>query len=675
MSDDTRFDQFLTWIQAFDPHLLENEAEVESKFVVPLFQHLGYPEGCRRPQYPLKTYEPGTGRRGRKPTIDQIYFSTPKPEEQTEGTSLIIVEAKEPNETHLDDVLEQARFYGYHLTPLFLVVTNAHRLLVVKRHGFRGEERILDVTIRELRESAMASLLYHQLRFDVVRRLKEQLIDDITHARYVDLMSALEGHPDLRDQLAKGDFERSRTQEGRRLTVIEPKVAVVCDLPLAFGDGACRITFSNLLLQGLTCHLTHRQILESLMTGLDTPPHWGTRRFLRKTENRTFEAKLGQTTVILSEQEAKELCTCIDVVCHAYKDILVSTEDTLQTWDYLPVSIPESQLHRFNILTVEPWLWNLMLQFAQEFDIFEGTSPWHIFDRGNDRLRVLYNRDVEHVLIYPSYGPSYLPKREVDLLYCVKEDQLLAIEEKWSGPSWRQVVGPRGRWTARYTECWLVKKFIPHVLTYYAKQQPEGARQPPYWSFRFLSERRVSLARASTSKHLAPYLHLIQGTLHIYGDCQIPASLLRPYYAALTDLVRHIDPSKLAPRYIGYIHGYVSGATHLANCEQFQAPEEEDFLTSEEPGDDLDQEVEEVSPIREVNGIIDSLSEHVRRIHLVEHESSQVADYLSCAFIALLEDGTIHCGQEHLNAAKDAVLPLLDFSRFEERYVLRPPWE
>ncbi len=675
MSDDTRFDQFLTWIQAFDPHLLENEAEVESKFVVPLFQHLGYPEGCRRPQYPLKTYEPGTERRGRKPTIDQIYFSTPKPEEQAEGTSLIIVEAKEPNETHLDDVLEQARFYGYHLTPLFLVVTNAHRLLVVKRHGYRGEEQAFDVTIRQLQEQATASQLYHQLRFDVVKRLKEHLTDELTHTLYIDLMHALDGHPDLRDRLAKGDFGRSRTQEGRRLTAVEPKVAVVCDLPLAFGDGACRITFSNVLLQGLTCHLTHRQILESLMTGLDTPPHWGTRRFLRKTENGSFEAQLGQTTVILSEQEAKELCTCIDDVCHAYKDILVSTEDTLETWDYLPVSLPEFQLHGFKILSVQPWLWDLMLRFACEFDFLEGTSPWHIFDAGRARLRVIHNREIENVLIYPSYGPSYLPKRTVDLLYCVEEDRYLAAEERESALSWKQAVGPKGRWTARYTERWLINQFIPQVLAHYPTQKPSDAHQPPYRIVHSSSERRVSLARVSVPKHIAPYLDLIQGTFHIYGDCQIAASLLRPYYAALTELVRHIDPSKLASQYISYIHGYVSGATHLANCEQFQAPEEEDLLTSEESGDDLDQEVEEVSPIEEVHEIIDSLSEHVRRIHLVEHESSQVADYLSCAFIALLEDGTIHCGQEHLNAAKDAVLPLLDLSRFEERYVLRPPWE
>ena len=50
-------------------------------------------------------------------------------------------------------------------------------------------------------------------------RLKEQLADDLTHARYVDLMHALDDHPDLRDRLAKGDFERSRMQEGKRLTV------------------------------------------------------------------------------------------------------------------------------------------------------------------------------------------------------------------------------------------------------------------------------------------------------------------------------------------------------------------------------------------------------------------------------------------------------------------------
>jgi hypothetical protein len=76
-----------------------------------------------------------------------------------------------------------------------------------------------------------------------------------------------------------------------------------------------------------------------------------------------------------------------------------------------------------------------------------------------------------------------------------------------------------------------------------------------------------------------------------------------------------------------------------------------------------------------MNEIIQGLDEHVRRIHLVEHEGSDVADFVSSALIALLEHGTFHCGQEHLNAAREAIRPLLDLSRFEERYVLRSPRE
>jgi len=279
--------------------------------------------------------------------------------------------------------------------------------------------------------------------------------------------------------------------------------------------------------------------------------HWGTRRFLRKTENGSFEAQLGQTTVILSEQETKELCSCIDDVCHAYKAILVSTEDVLQTWDYLPVSMPGSQLHGFTILTVEPWLWKLMRRFAREFDFLAGTSPWHIFDRENFGLRVHHGQEVEHVLIYPSHGgkPVYLPKETIDLLYCIEEDQ-----------------------------------------------------------------------------------------------------------------------------YFGYIYGYVFGAARRANRVQFQAASEKEHSASQEGGGDRHQEDEEVSPAQMMNEIIEGLDEHVRRIHLVDHESPRVADFVSSALIALLEHGTIHCGQEHLNAAREAILPLLDLSRFERRYILRPLW-
>lgn len=679
ITDDTQFDQFLAWLQAFDPSLLSNEAEVEAKFILPLFKYLGYPEGCCHLQRPVKVYDPdGRVRNGR---IDQIYFSVAKREVQDAKTSLIIVEAKGPGETHLDAALAQARSYGEQLSPLFLVVTNAHQLLVVKRHLYRGEEQVLDVTFPQLQEQATARRLYRELHFDVLKPLKAQLADELTHTLYVDLKHALDDHPDLRELLAKGDFKPSRTEGGRHLTVIMPKVVIECDLPLAFDDGACSIRFSNVLLQGLTCHLTHRQILESLMTGLDTQPHWGTRRFLQKTEDGSFEAQLGETTVILSEQEAQELCICIDIVCHAYKAILVSTEETLQTWDYLPVSMPGSQLHGFAILTVEPWLWKLMQRFAREFDFLAGTSPWHIFDRENFGLRVHRGQEVENVLIYPSYGgkPVYLPQKTIELLYCIEEDQYLASVEHGDHLSWKQMVGPNGIWTAQFTEDWLVNQLIPQILAHYPLRSsllwhPKRTRRSPYEAVHSLSERDIPLAQVSIPTQLAPYLHQIQRWFHIYGKCQVAASLLRPYYTTLTEVVRHIDPLQLGSQYFSYIGGYVFGAAQRANREPVRITEEEGSASSD-VGDNLRQKVEDESPAQMISLIIEGLDEHVRRIHEVEHESPTVADFVSCALIALLEHGTIHCGQEHLNAAREAILPLLDLSRFEERYVLRPPWE
>jgi hypothetical protein len=274
----------------------------------------------------------------------------------------------------------------------------------------------------------------------------------------------------------------------------------------------------------------------------------------------------------------------------------------------------------------------------------------------------------------------YLPKETVDLLYCIEEDQYLTDMERGDQFSWKQLVGPNGIWTAQYTEHWLINQFIPKVLAHYPLRSgllrhPRHTRQPPYWTVHSLRDQKVPLAQVSIPAQLAPYLHQIQGWFHIYGDCQVAASLLRSYYSALTDVVRHIDPLELGSQYFGYIHGNVFGAAWRANRDKFQVAEENEQSDSKEGGDDHLQVDEEESPVQLMNEIIKGLDEHVRRIHLVDHESPRVADFISSAFIALLEHGTIHCGQEHLNNAKEAIRPLLDLSRFEERYILRPPWD
>lgn len=133
---DERFEAFFSWIQDFDARRIANEAEVKPEFVTELFEYLGYPKGCCRHEYALPVYEPGSRKKITTLHIDQIYFSTAEAAGQTPDTSLVLVETKRPGEMSLDRALDQARTYSSYLSPLFLVVTDARWLHVLKRHVF-----------------------------------------------------------------------------------------------------------------------------------------------------------------------------------------------------------------------------------------------------------------------------------------------------------------------------------------------------------------------------------------------------------------------------------------------------------------------------------------------------------------------------------------------------------
>jgi hypothetical protein len=67
---------------------------------------------------------------------------------------------------------------------------------------------------------------------------------------------------------------------------------------------------------------------------------------------------------------------------------------------------------------------------------------------------------------------------------------------------------------------------------------------------------------------------------------------------------------------------------------------------------------------------LNGLQRQVVRIDAVEFEKSHIADYLSRSFKAILGYWNVQCSQAELNVAKQALLPLLEESRFEEHYVM-----
>src|SRR6266705_2989198 len=671
MTDQAQIEYLVNWASTFDPSLLQSEDDVETKFVLPFFKLLGYPETYRRGKHPVDDYQPG--KRGRRSETDHIYFSTDDPTKQNADTALLLIEAKKVQEDDLKEAIKQARHYGEHLKTLFLVITNGIQIKVLKRLRYQEDETIFDITVDQLRDRTQATKVYNQLQFETVQRIKEQASDPLRHTQYVEIMRTLDRYPDVQAQLAKGDFELSTVQEGRHLTVVKPKVAITCELPIAFAEGRCTIKFSNIMLRGLTCRLSHAEILTDFLIGLETPPDWETRPFLYKTEQNTFEARLGETTVILSECEADELCNAVDEVCKQYKKSMIETTNTLETWDFRLVKIEDEK--GFEMLSVEPWLWEKMKQFSQEFDYDNGNSEWHIFDSHSGRsIRVCPKNGPDHVVIWPRFGGDFFLSKAVDLLYVDCITYLYLYEETAYDSTFKNV-GPRGVWTASYTKEWLKQQFVPRILSYYSINQSPlkhtGKKLierifPKIFPSSKLSQKQreaivqeaiqdyssaedIPLVDISEPKQFAPYLHKVQSLFHhyhVYGTHNVSASFLRSYYAAFTELARCADPTTVD---VNYIRGNL-GAVRI------RTEQDEENVNSR-------------SNLSTYTDALTFLDKQVVRIQAVNYEDHKVADLLSSTFIAIIQDGTLQFQQSQVNAAKDALYPLWELCHFNDHFI------
>ncbi|MEH2123529.1 hypothetical protein [Nostoc sp.] len=632
--------KFITWIQGFDHRVLRNQDDVKEKLILPMFRYLCYPERCHR-EYSLRTYQSETYTKNIE--IAQIYFATDDVKKHNTNTSLIFVEAIEPQKIKLTEAIEQARFYSNHFNTLFFIVTNGYEIKVFQRLHYNREELVFDLNIDSLKNNDIASNFYNKLNFDVVKNIDKNTAMILTYTKCNLIENLILRNPDLQFFLEKCDFEPSITLEDYHLVVVKPKVAIACNLPKAFGEGNCQIEFSSILFKGLKIHLNHQDILGQLMTGLHTQPDWGCRRFLKELDKDNFTVNLGQITVILSKLEATDLCLCVDEICQKYKNSIIEFENTLETWNFKFVNL--SEVRGFMLFSVRQDLWELMQQFAKEFDYKKGKSEWHLFHRENISIRV--SRGIrDHTFIFPKVDRylSVLPSNQVNIIYEVNDINLQSIERAKFG-LWQQDIGVRGTWTARYTKQWLLDKYIPKVINYYSEdsQLSEAELLGKITNNR---RERALIKEIDNIIDLVPYLRDIQSWLHIYVE-NIAASLLKPYYQAYTNLVRNTDSSIIG---IDYIFG------NLRRVEWKNSPEE----NYSNPTDWKNLTFKYA---------IDCLDKQIVRINNSEYENSFKADLITRIFIWIIENGKISFSQAQLSAAKQALIPLWEQSRFEMRYM------
>ena len=135
---------------------IQSEAEVSSKFIVPLFEALGYPSELRSEEYPVYGYG------GREPLkakdADFIFFTesdfsqyrsnTQRNKKWVQEHSLLIVEAKKPGK--MPDDLGQAQFYTMWTKAVAYIETDGEVFKGYYMNPLSSDLEVIDVKVDEL---------------------------------------------------------------------------------------------------------------------------------------------------------------------------------------------------------------------------------------------------------------------------------------------------------------------------------------------------------------------------------------------------------------------------------------------------------------------------------------------------------------------------------------------
>ncbi|MBP1466253.1 type I restriction enzyme HsdR N-terminal domain-containing protein [Candidatus Chloroploca sp. M-50] len=630
------------WLERYDVSELHNEDDVETKFVLPLFRMLGYHESHRRGKYPVELY---AGRKGRKHEVDQVYFAEADAHRQTAGAALVIVEAKRADEINLEEAIAQAQSYGERLRPLLLVITNGLRLIVYRRRRFDSDEEVFDLLHQDFATADGAQRLTELLRFDVVLAQHQQL-NDLSHERYIRLEQALRAYPDIQGILAQGDFPEAEAWEGAALRIRRPKAQIEGELPMCLGGGSCEITFSHILRRGLRIQLDHAAILSMLMVGIGSAPAWDTRHFIERETEETYLVRLANTETRLSDQEAQDLCSCIDRFAGAYRAAMMQAEDILESWTF-PIASCEGD-PAFYLTSVHVPFWKQVRQFADDHDWRrEGRNPeWSRFEFWMPGFRLGHERgDHAWIGAIGTLGFGSPVGFELKHLVYVLPDGRPLPSLDTQEIDWQQNIGPNGQWSVQYTDNWLTEQLLPEVAQRCRTQgeQPLGrcVRSPirhPLNKHAYPPQGTLD-----NTRQLVAYIEDIQRWLTRYSARTLQAAVVRAPFRMLLDLGRNADHSHLDLHYVTSNMASITPDSHTA--AQIGDPNvrlNDYFRRGEMIADDLDQ-VPTVSP--------------------------RLLDRAMRSFSALLDDAEMNVPQSSLNNAWKMLKPLWKLAQFEQRHV------
>ena len=158
-------------ISTYRESLIQSEAEVRTKFIIPLLCVLGYPEKYRAEEYPVHGY----GGREKLPAKDAdfILFSdenfashradTQKNNIWVQEHSLLVVEAKKPGK--MPDVLGQAQYYTMWTKAVAYIETDGEQLKAFIYNRSSSDFEVIDARVDDLPDNnSIMCLSYKSLK-------------------------------------------------------------------------------------------------------------------------------------------------------------------------------------------------------------------------------------------------------------------------------------------------------------------------------------------------------------------------------------------------------------------------------------------------------------------------------------------------------------------------------
>jgi hypothetical protein len=177
-----------------------------------------------------------------------------------------------------------------------------------------------------------------------------------------------------------------------------PSVYLDCFLPrLPDMTGTALVMFKSFKIRAARITFGHQDILTQLLPGAKIGRAAKERPFLVRelSEDEGWCIQLANVRIELTRQHTEELCEVIDRLAECY---LTVAED-LERYVLRSIQFPYAQ-RGYQLYRIPPWLWSMVLAFAEAHEYGMGDSEWHVFSTNGNGFAIFPRAEGHPVALF-----------------------------------------------------------------------------------------------------------------------------------------------------------------------------------------------------------------------------------------------------------------------------------